>query len=173
MSLQLDPRIKDIPYIADCFTTDNYKEYVDTECYMTDFIDRFRDLSLCKKAVLTRIADGLDAPYVSGEDYFKFCLASVFVEEQKQTGLRPLTLREFKEKFFFGEYITFRRKDRTRYFCTPFNGHEYRSEIEDHPHYDAVHLGAYSFSLQDLFDDYELKVGDGWKPFGVEKNEVR
>ena len=168
--MKLDSRIKDILYIADCFTTETYKKYIGTECYMTDFIDRFRDLSMCKKAVLTRIADGLDSPYVHDEVYFRFCLASVFVE-QKQTELRPFTLEEFNERFEFGEYLTFRRKGRTRSFCVPYNGNEYRSETEDDPDDDGVHLGAYAISLQDLFDDYEYRVGDGdeWRPFGVEK----
>lgn len=165
--MNLDSRIKDILYIADCFTTETYKKYVGTECYMTDFIDRFRDLSLCKKAILTRVADGIDTPYVSDGDYFRFCLASVFVE-QKQTELRPFTLEDFNERFEFGEYITFRRKDRTRYFYTPYNGNEYRSETEGDLD-DGVHLGAYAISLQDLFNDYEYWVVDGWKPFGVAK----
>ena len=167
--MKLDSRIKDILYIADCFTTDNYQKYIGTECYMTDFIDRFRDLSMCKKAVLTRIADGLDSPYVHDEVYFRFCRASVFVE-QKQTELRPFTLEEFSERFEYGEYITFRLKDRTRSFCVPYNGNEYRSETEDDPDDDGVHLGAYAISLQDLFNDYEYYIEDGeqWLPFGVE-----
>ena len=164
--MNLDSRIKDILYIADCFTTDTYKKYIGTKCYMTDFIDRFRDLSLCKKAILTGVVDGIDTPYVSDTGYFKFCLASVFVE-QKQTELRPFTLNEFSERFKYGEYITLRRKDRTRYFCTPYNGNEYRSKTEDDPDDDGVHLGAYAISLQDLFDDYEYRVSDEWRPFGV------
>lgn len=171
--MNLDSRIKDILYIADCFTTENYRQYVGTECYMTDFIDRFRDLSLCKKAVLIRIADGLDTPYVSDGDYFRFCLASVFVE-QKQTELRPFTINEFNERFEFGEYITFRRKDRTRYFYAIYNGNEYMSETADDPDDDGVHLGAYAISLQDLFNDYEYehRVSDEWMPFGVEKKST-
>ena len=92
--------------------------------------------------------------------------------EQKQTELRPFTLEEFNERFGFGEYITFRLKDRTRYFCTPYNGNEYRSETKDDPDDDGVHLGAYAISLQDLFNDYECYIEDGeqWLPFGVEKS---
>ena len=166
--MKLDSRIKDILYIADCFTTDNYQKYVGTECYMTDFIDRFRDLSLCKKAVLTRIADGLDTPYVSDGDYFRFCLASVFVE-QKQPDFRPFTLEEFDEKFELGKPITFRLKDRIKTFYLPYMGSEYVSETEDDPDDDGVHLGAYAISLQDLFNDYEYQVSDEWRPFGVSK----
>ena len=166
--MNLDSRIKDILYIADCFTTDSYQKYVGTECYMTDFIDRFRDLSLCKKAVLTRIADGLDTPYVSDGDYFRFCLASVFVE-QKQPDFRPFTLEEFDEKFELGKPITFRLKDRIKTFYLPYMGSEYVSETEDDPDDDGVHLGAYAISLQDLFNDYEYQVSDEWRPFGVSK----
>lgn len=168
--MKLDPRIKDILYIADCFTTENYRQYVGTECYLTDEISRFSDLDKCTRATLAAIYEDNALPYVANARSFKFCLASVFVE-QKQTELRPYTLSEFNEKFEYGEYITFRLKDRTRSFCVPYNGNEYRYETQDDPDDDGVHLGAYAISLQDLFDDYEYYVEDGeqWLPFGVEE----
>lgn len=167
--MNLDSRIKDILYIADCFTTDTYQKYVGTECYMTSEISDYSNLDKCIKAVLRRVEDDEIYPYKSDKQTFQFCLASVFVE-QKQTELRPFTLDEFNERFEYGEYITFRRKDRTRYFCTSYNGNEYKSETEGDLD-DGVHLGAYAIGLQDLFNDYEYRVGDGndWKPFGVAK----
>lgn len=165
--MNLDSRIKDILYIADCFTAETYKKYIGTECYMTSEISDYSNLDKCIKAVLRRVEDDEIYPYKSDKQTFQFCLASVFVE-QKQTELRPFTLEEFNERFEFGEYITFRRKDRTRYFYTPYNGIEYKSETEGDPD-DGVHLGAYAIGLQDLFNDYEHWVVDGWKPFGVSK----
>lgn len=165
--MNLDSRIKDILYIADCFTVDTYKKYIGTECYFSNEISNFANLDNCTKGKLDAVYDDSVLPYGSKERGYSFCLASVFVE-QKQTQLRPFTLEEFNERFEFGEYITFRRKDRTRYFYTPYNGNEYRSETEDDPD-DGVHLGAYAISLQDLFDDYEYRVGGEWRPFGVEK----
>ena len=53
--MNLDSRIKDILYIADCFTTENYKQYVGTECYLTDEISRFSDLDKCTRATLAAI----------------------------------------------------------------------------------------------------------------------
>jgi hypothetical protein len=166
--VNLDSRIKDILYIADCFTTDNYQKYIGTECYLTNEISNFANLDNCTKGKLDAVYDDSILPYGSDSRGFKFCLASVFVE-QKQTELRPFTLEEFKKKYFYGEYITFRLKDRTRSFCLPYNGNEHMSETENYPDEDSVHLGAYAISLQDLFDDYEYKAGDEWKPFGVEK----
>ena len=165
--MNLDSRIKDILYIADCFTTDTYKKYIGTECYFSNELSNFANLDNCTRGTLDAVYDDSVLPYGSKERGYSFCLASVFVE-QKQTELKPFTLEEFNERFEYGEYVTFRRKDRTRSFCVPYNGNEYRSETEDDTD-DGVHLGAYSFSLQYLFDDYELKVGDGWKPFGVEE----
>ena len=166
--MKLDSRIKDILYIADCFTTDNYQKYVGTECYMTSEISDYSNLDKCIKAVLRRVEGDEIYPYKSDKQTFQFCLASVFVE-QKQTELRPFTLSEFNERFDFEEYITFRLKDRTRSFCVPYNGNEYRYETKDDPDDDWVHLGAYAISLQDLFDDYEYRVGDEWRSFGVAK----
>lgn len=166
--MNLDSRIKDILYIADCFTTETYKKYVGTECYMTSEISDYSNLDKCIKAVLRRVEDDEIYPYKSDKQTFQFCLAPVFVE-QKKPELRPFTLSEFNERFEYGEYITFRLKDRTRSFYVPYNGNEYRSETEGDPD-DGVHLGAYAISLQDLFNDYEYWVVDGWKPFGVEKS---
>lgn len=165
--MNLDSRIKDILYIADCFTTDTYRKYIGTECYFSNDISRFSDLDQCIRGKLDEVYDDSVLPYASKERGFSFCLASVFVE-QKQTELRPFTLDEFNERFEYGEYITFRRKDRTRSFYVPYNGNEYRSETEGDPD-DGVHLGAYAIGLQDLFNDYEYWVVDGWKPFGVAK----
>ena len=41
--MKLDSRIKDILYIADCFTTETYKKYIGTECYMTKHSGCFHD----------------------------------------------------------------------------------------------------------------------------------
>lgn len=166
--MNLDPRIKDILYIADCFTTENYRQYIGTECYFSNEISKFANLDNCTRGKLDAVYDDSVLPYGSKERGYSFCLASVFVE-QKETELRPFTLSEFNARFEYGEYLSFRRKDRTRSFCVPYNGNEFRSETEDDPDDYFVHLGAYALSLQDLFDDYEYKVGDDWKPFGVAK----
>ena len=168
--MNLDSRIKDILYIADCFTTETYKKYIGTECYMTSEISDYSNLDKCIKAVLRRVEDDEIYPYKSDKQTFQFCLASVFVE-QKHPDFRPFTLEEFDEKFELGKPITFRLKNRIKTFYLPYMGSEYVSETEDDPDDDGVHLGAYAISLQDLFDDYEYRVGDGdeWRPFGVEK----
>lgn len=167
--MNLDSRVKDILYIADCFTVDTYKKYIGTECYMTDFIDRFRDLSLCKKAVLTRIADGLDTPYVSDGDYFRFCLASVFVE-QKQTELRPFTLEEFNERFPVGQPIKFRGKGKVKdelyLILLGFRISQCNSKTIPY-----IYIGYIPFTLNELFDEYEWQETDTgvWMPFGVKE----
>lgn len=168
--MNLDSRIKDILYIADCFTVDTYKKYVGTECYFSNEISNFSDLDQCTRGTLDAVYDDSVLPYGSKERGYSFCLASVFVE-QKQTELRPFTLEEFDEKFELGKPITFRLKDRIKTFYLPYMGSEYVSETEDDPDDDGVHLGAYAISLQDLFNDYEYRVGDGdeWRPFGVAK----
>lgn len=166
--MKLDSRIKDILYIADCFTTDNYQKYVGTECYMTSEISDYSNLDKCTRGTLDAVYDDSVLPYGSKERGYSFCLASVFVE-QKQPELRPFTLEEFDERFELGKPITFRFKDRIKTFYLPYIGSEYVSETEDDPDDDGVHLGAYAISLQDLFDDYEYQFEDDWMPFGVKE----
>lgn len=166
--MNLDSRIKDILYIADCFTVDTYKKYIGTECYFSNEISNFANLDNCTRGNLDAVYDDSVLPYGSKERGYSFCLASVFVEK-KQTELRPFTLEEFDERFELGKPVTFRLKDRIKTFYLPYMGSEYVSETEDDPDDDGVHLGAYAISLQDLFDDYEYRVGDEWRPFGVEE----
>lgn len=167
--MKLDPRIKDILYIADCFTTDNYQKYVGTECYMTDFIDRFRDLSMCKKAVLTKIADGLDTPYVSDEDYFRFCLASVFVEEKPKEKFIPFRyLKELADAGIeVGKVISIRNKNYdavvANVLVTEINYNPTDAEVID------ITLGATGYEFPTLLNSYMLQVDGEWKPFGVEE----
>lgn len=167
--MKLDSRIKDILYIANCFTTKLYRNYIGTECYFSNEISNFSDLDQCTKGKLDAVYDDSVLSYASDSRGFKFCLAPIYVK-QKETELRPFTLEEFNERFEFGEYVTFRFKDRTHYFCLPYLGYEYMSETEDDPNEDGVNFGAYAISLQSLFDNYEYYVEDGeqWLPFGVE-----
>lgn len=175
---QYDPRINNEHCIRAPFTVDTAKQYIGKRGYFTDDLFNFSNLDSCCDGMLVSVESDNRHPYYCGisdegviiKGNFSFFLSAEFVEEKsKEQKYRPFTLEEFNERFEFGEYITFRLKDKTRYFCTPYNGNEYRSETEDDPVDDGVHLGAYSFSLLELFNNYELQAEDDWLPFGVEE----
>lgn len=167
--MNLDSRIKDILYIADCFTTDNYQKYVGTECYMTSEISDYSNLDKCIKAVLRRIEDDEIYPYKSDKQTFQFCLASVFVEP-KQTELRPFTLSEFTEKFPVGQPIKFRSKgDVVRELYLILLG--YRLALSKDQTVPYISIGHFTYLLDELFDHYEWwdPATGGWALFGVEE----
>lgn len=167
--MNLDSRIKDILYIADCFTTETYKKYIGTECYMTSEISDYSNLDKCIKAVLRRVEDDEIYPYKSDKQTFQFCLASVFVE-QKQTELRPFTLEEFIEKFPVGQPIKFRSKnDEVRELYLILLG--YRLALSKDQTVPYISIGHFTYLLDELFDHYEWQETDtgDWRPFGVTK----
>lgn len=167
--MNLDSRIKDILYIADCFTTDTYQKYIGTECYMTSEISDYSNLDKCIKAVLRRVEDDEIYPYKSDKQTFQFCLASVFVE-QKQTELRPFTLSEFIEKFPVGQPIKFRSKgDVVRELYLILLG--YRLALSKDQTIPYISIGHFTYLLDELFDEYEWQETDtgDWVPFGVKE----
>lgn len=167
--MNLDSRIKDILYIADCFTVDTYKKYIGTECYMTSEISDYSNLDKCIKAVLRRVEDDEIYPYKSDKQTFQFCLASVFVE-QKQTELRPFTLEEFNERFPVGQPIKFRGKGKVKdelyLILLGFRISQCNSKTIPY-----IYIGYIPFTLNELFDEYEWQETDTgvWKPFGVKE----
>ena len=159
--MELDKRIKDIGAIMTCFSIEAAKQYLGQKGYFTSDIDHYRDLDLTDFGTLDRV-DNDDTPFCAGQVCYPFFLPAAYVrpvEEKKKW--RPFTLDEFRAKFPLLSPVTFRRKasEVPKTFC--FVGYTANG---------AIILGSNWYSLNNLFEDYELKGEDGnWTPFGVEE----
>ena len=158
--MQLDKRIKDIGAIMTCFSIEAAKkEYLGQEGYFTNTIDDYQNLKFTDFGTLDRVDDD-DTPFGTGQLCYQFFLPAEFVRPAEEKKGRPFTLDEFRAKFPLLSPVTLRRKKNgdPKTFC--FIGYTAN---------EAIILGNDWCSLNNLFEDYELKDENGWTLFGVEK----
>ena len=89
---------------------------------------------------------------------------------------RPFSIEDWKLKHSIGETVLYRYKgtycgDHSEAelaylgYIKPLDG------ITDEAGKGQIVLGNNAHGLQNLFDDYEIWVDGGWKPFGIEIEE--
>jgi hypothetical protein len=152
-------------YTLYCRNNDNL---LGIEVYASNDIDDFNDLDQCKKGKVDYIdpVHGYSVKIDSENTcYFNFVIPASAVKEKT---LRPYTLEEFQLEFDIGKPITFRRKnisESEKYLI--YLGYSW-DEIE-HTYYEHIQIGNSSYSLKELFENYEWQASDTeeFKPFGV------
>lgn len=169
---QYDPRIKNELCIRDPFTIDTGKQYIGKRGYFTDDIFNFSNLDNCCAGMLAHVESDSRHPYycaISDEGViikgnFSFFLSAEFVEEKpKEKKYKPYTIEEFCNEGF--EIVVFRNKENHDFeYHVRYNGYRKCEDIY------KVILGNISYTLDDLFEDFEYLDSDGeWKPFGVKE----
>lgn len=168
--MKLDKRIKD-NRIGDCFTTEEFTQYLTQPCYFANNIDEFKDLKLCKYANLVFIAqDRVSAYYTalndadSWKDSWKFCLPAAYVEPgSEQKTLRPFrTVKDLP--FTVGDIVYICTKDSEtveKCLCT--------SIVSNNDEIIHIDLGSTTYEPQILCKNLkykEIETGK-FKPFGV------
>lgn len=77
---------------------------------------------------------------------------------------RPYTLNEFTHEYSLGDEIIVRHKDNKKI------EHKLFAEFEENDENDyVVYLGSMWYDFIDLYTNYEVYTGEGWKPFGVKE----
>lgn len=146
----------------------NNNNLLGIEVYASNDIDDFNNIDQCKKGKVDYIdpVHGY-AVKVDSENtcYFNFVIPAMVVHEEKV--LRPYTIEEFQLEFDVGKPIKFRRKhDSTSEKYLILLG--YSLEECNQVYFDRIHIGNSSYSLKELFEDYEWQNDSNvWKPFGV------
>lgn len=168
--MKLDKRVNENALIGHCFNAEELKRYIGQVCYFVDALEDFSDLINPFEGVLKAVSpDAVDC-YVAeakvngspAEFSYAFCLPAEFVEEKKEKKYRPYTIEEFCNEGF--EIIVFREKDcPSREFHLRYNGYRKCDNVY------KVILGNISYTLSDLFEDFERFYNGRWKPFGVEE----
>lgn len=176
--MKLDPRINDTFLISDPFNAEAANKYIGRSGYFTDAIFNFSNLDNCCTGMLVCVEADNRHPYYCGiadegaivSGNFSFFLSAEFVEEKpKEKKFRPYTFMEFADKFPVGQPIKFRKKGNAEdelYLILL----GYRSRQCNDKTIPNIYIGySMPFTLDELFNDYEYRVGDEWKPFGVAK----
>ena len=177
--MKYDPRIKNEHCIRDPFNVETAKQYIGKRGYFTDDIFNFSNLDSCCAGMLAHVEADSRHPYycaISDEGViikgnFSFFLSAEFVEEKpKEKKYRPYTLEEFLNDGFEVlneglEIVIFREKGNplTEYHVR-YNGYrKYDNNVY------KVILGNISYTLSDLFEDFERFYNGRWFPFGVKE----
>ena len=169
--MKLDKRVKENALIGHCFNAGEMTKYIGKECYFTDELEDFSDLTNTLKGVLKAVAPDAEECYLvkyelNGQPaglHYTFCLPAEFVKEEKT--YRPFidTKEFFKETHFeMGDLIHIRSK--------PHN-HEYHLLIIGWTD-EGLMLGNFSeMTFDELLDKFELwdEEDNKFIPFGVEE----
>ena len=169
--MKLDPRIIDGKKPLGCFDTEEAESYVGKECYFSNDLFPFADMSgranrdLIYKGILLKVwPDGSDPYETDSQRFYAYCLPCDWVTEEKK--FRPFAdTKEFfiKTNFEAGDLIYIRSKsDNTEQHLMLIGWTD-----------DTVILGdLYRLTFKVLFDKFELWDGeDNFIPFGVEETE--
>lgn len=161
--MDLDPRIEDRKYIFDCFNSNLASKYIGQVCYLSNNIEEFGDLDLVNIDTLKYI--GESNFYGSDKQVFMFCLPFDFVKE-KEKEYEPFDPSTFEDRFDVGSVIKYRRKCHTQVV--------YKSLVENISYNEKtkeffVTIRGITYTLADLFEDFELYENGEWIPFGLEK----
>lgn len=176
--MELDKRIKDIGTIQTILRYD--VNCIGCKGYFFDEFIRTKDLSKCCYGELIDITTHDDrndlcfkAEYKEGlVGFYRFFIPEADLKPVEKK-YRPFSIEDWKFKHSIGETILYRYKgtycgDHSEAelaylgFIKPLDG------ITDEAGKGQIVLGNNAHGLQNLFDDYEMWVDGGWKPFGVE-----
>lgn len=168
--MELDMRILPGKRPLTCFDVKEAEKYIGKECYFTSKFENFENLSKVPHATLHNIDDSNTPFWCYGDDdvlcYDCFILPCEWVKPKKT--YRPYkNVQELFEDIgvYIGDTIHFRSKAKETEnhalitsYTTLKNGTE------------KICLGgAYYYTMQALFDLFELRSHGDWQPFGIEE----
>lgn len=185
--MSLDKRILSGKKPLSYFDSEQGNDFIGKECYFSDIACKYEDLDTiensdnyishakgtlshvhtCRK--VDRIFENMD----TGVSY-RYCLPCEWVKIPEKK-YRPFSIEDWKLKHSFGETILYRykgtycndhREAEVMYlgYVKPLDG------VTDEAGKGELVLGNESLGLQNLFNNYEIWVDGGWKPFGVEED---
>ena len=171
--MELDKRIIKGKRPLTCFDTEQAKEFLGKECYFSNAYCTFEDLHRIPKSELQYISNDKDAsdPYKTACYFYPFCLPCEWVKEPEKK-YRAFTLAEWIDRHEIGDIIRYRCKSQKIELCHMYVGYAYGigTDIKNTTS-GTLTLGVASYTLDYLFEDYEIEVDGEWQPFGVLEND--
>ncbi len=183
--MSLDKRILSGKKPLTYFDVEQGNEFIGKECYFSDIAFKYEDLDTIEnsdnyisyaKGTLSKFnvyckEDRVFENRDTGVGY-RYCLPCEWVKEPEKK-YRPFSIEDWKLKYSFGDTILYRYKgtycDDHREVETMYLGYAKQlNGITDEAGKGELILGDGCHELQNLFDNYEMWVDGGWKPFGIE-----
>ena len=169
--MELDNRIIEGKKPLDCFDAENeelMKSFLNKEGYFSNNLENFCLLDGCFKRFLSNVFKKLKSCFTDDEGRdWKYFLPAEWVKEPEKK-YRSFTLAEWIEQHKIGEVIHYRRESEGIEFRLMYMGyaHGIGKNIKD-VGVGAVTLGVASYTLDYLFEEFEIEIDGKWLPFGV------
>ena len=173
--MELDKIIIEGKKPLDCFDAENkelIKPFLNKEGYFSNNIENFCLLDGCFKLFLSNVFKDLKSCFIDdkGRDW-KFFLPVEWVKEPEKK-YRPYTLAEWIDQHEIGEVIHCRNEHKQE-FHVMYTGYviDNGEDIQDTRTTGRIMLINWAYSLENLFEDFEICINGEWQPFGVLEND--
>lgn len=174
--MELDKRIKDGRRPFSCIDIMEAVQFIEMRGYFandlgafkylgfTDYTQRFTSLSY---GTLKEVDNDNEKAFSDEIGHkFNYFLPEEWVEPEEE--FRPYSLSEWKRTHELGTEVVFRKKRKDTESAKPvmhrvFLGFDEGGNVD----LEMIHLGYSAFTLETLFEKYEIYEDGIWKPFGV------
>ena len=162
--MELDKRIIEGKKPLDCFDAENeelMKSFLNKEGYFSNNLENFCLLDGCFKRLLSNVFKKVKSCFNDDEGRdWKFFLPVEWVKEPEKK-YRSFTLTEWINQHEIGDVIHYRSK------LDGIEAHVMYMGTYHHKNKGTIVLGVASYTLDCLFEEYEIEIGGKWQPFGV------
>lgn len=167
--MKLDSRIKEGKKPLDCYDSSIAEKFIGKKGYFSNSLSWYSVLKSTWNGTLNEIESQQEECFFDGESdgYFQYFLPAEWVKEPEKK-YRLFSLAEWIEQHEIGEIIHYRSKSEGIVLHHMYVGyaHGIDKDIQEIG-VGTLTLGVASYSLDYLFEDYEIEVNGEWKPFGV------
>lgn len=147
-------------------------QYIGKSGYFSDSLCRFQDLNSCCKSTLIDIDDSKEAGdfiFDCEKGHYRYFLPEELIKEPEKK-YKVFSLEKFLKTFKVGDVICYRERGSTEIQHKMFTGYVTCADGRyDVPGIGKISLGAYTFGLACLFNNYELFLNNNWQPFGIKE----
>ena len=173
--MELDKRIKEGKRPLNCFDTEQAMQFIGKQCYFSDDATDFMDLdkadgdSMFYVAELQNIWTAEEYCFADNSNDYRFILPFEWVKlEEPEKKYRPYTLAEWVNSHEIGEVIRFRNTCNQE-FNVMYLGYilDTNDDIQDTRTKGQIMFVSTPYTLQELFERYEICINGEWQPFGV------
>ena len=164
--MELDKRILEGKKPLDCFDTKIAEQFLGKKGYFSDYLNEYTHICNTEEDVLQSLDEHHDEAFLSTCNKWEFFLPAEWVKPEKK--YRPFTLAEWIGQHTIGDVIRYRCKSQKIELRHMYVGYAYGigTDIKNTTS-GTLTLGVASYTLDYLFEDYEIEVNGEWLPFGV------
>lgn len=177
--MEFDKRILADKKPLDCFDAENkelIRPFLNKQGYFSNKLKNFCFLNKCSKRILNNVFKEKDQCFETifkdcNINYWQYFLPAEWVKVSEKK-YRAFTLAEWVDQHEIGEVIRFRNTCNQE-FNVMYLGYilDTNDDIQDTRTKGQIMFVSSPYTLQELFERYEICINGEWKPFGIEVEE--